>query len=80
MALPFLTLLAPSKRFYAAKLRASTTLVDWARQATLQIRRGLPDRTIVLVDEVLLRLLNSSPQYVDHACVAAPRPRRNSTA
>ena len=49
MALPFLTLLAPSKRFYAAKPRASKTLLDWARQAALQIRRWLPDRYIVLV-------------------------------
>src|SRR5208283_692535 len=33
MALPFLTLLAPSKRFYADKMRAPKTLLDWARQA-----------------------------------------------
>jgi hypothetical protein len=33
MALPFLTLLAPSKRFYADKARAPKTLLDWARQA-----------------------------------------------
>ena len=32
MALPFLTLLAPSKRFYADKARAPKTLLDWARQ------------------------------------------------
>ena len=36
MALPFLTLLAPSKRFYAGKHRAQKTLLDWARQAALQ--------------------------------------------
>jgi hypothetical protein len=28
MALPFLTLLAPSKRFYAGKSRAPKTLLD----------------------------------------------------
>ena len=39
MALPFLTLLAPSKRFYADKTRAPKTLLDWARQAALQIHR-----------------------------------------
>jgi hypothetical protein len=49
MALPFLTLLAPSKRFYAGKTRAPKTLLDWARQAALQIHRWLPDRYIVLV-------------------------------
>src|SRR6266853_663185 len=42
MALPFLTLLAPSKRFYAGKSRAPKTLLDWARQAALQIHRWLP--------------------------------------
>jgi hypothetical protein len=32
MALPFLTLLAPSKRFYADKARAPKTLLDWAAE------------------------------------------------
>jgi hypothetical protein len=49
MALPFLTLLAPSKRFYAGKSREPKTLLDWARQAALQIHRWLPERYIVLV-------------------------------
>jgi hypothetical protein len=49
MALPFLTLLAPSERFYAGKPRSPKTLLDWARQAALQIHRWLPDRYIVLV-------------------------------
>src|SRR5216110_1447602 len=43
MALPFLTLLAPSKRFYEGKPREHKTLLDWARQAALQIHRWLPD-------------------------------------
>src|SRR6266508_4610972 len=30
MALPFLTVLAPSKRFYAGKPRQPKTLIDWA--------------------------------------------------
>src|ERR1700740_564877 len=38
-ALPFLTLLAPSKRFYEGKPRKPKTLLDWARQAALQISR-----------------------------------------
>lgn len=49
MALPFLTLLAPSKRYYDNQPRAPKTLLDWARQAVLQISRWLPDRQIVLV-------------------------------
>jgi DDE superfamily endonuclease len=51
MGLPFLTMLAPSKRFYADKTRAPKTLLDWARQAALQIHRWLPGRRIVIVGD-----------------------------
>jgi hypothetical protein len=51
MGLPFLTVLAPSRRFYADKLRSPKTLLDWARQAALQIHRWLPDRRIVFVSD-----------------------------
>jgi hypothetical protein len=51
MGLPFLTMLAPSKRFYADTPRAPKTLLDWARQAALQIHRWLPDRRIVIVGD-----------------------------
>ncbi len=47
MGLPFLTVLAPSKRFYADKPRSPKTLLDWARQVALQIHRWLPGRRIV---------------------------------
>ncbi len=48
-ALPFLTILAPSERYYAGKSRAHKKLTDWLRQALLQIRRWLPQRAIVFV-------------------------------
>ena len=51
MGLPFLTMLAPSKRFYADTPRAPKTLLDWARQAAWQIHRWLPDRRIVIVGD-----------------------------
>jgi hypothetical protein len=51
MGLPFLTMLAPSKRFYAGKPRSPKTLVDCARQVALQIHRWLPGRRIVLVGD-----------------------------
>ena len=51
MGLPFLTMLAPSKRFYAGTPRAPKTLLDWARQAALQIHRWLPGRRIVMVGD-----------------------------
>jgi hypothetical protein len=51
MGLPFLTVLAPSKRFYADQPRSPKTLLDWARQVALQIHRWLPDRRIVMVGD-----------------------------
>jgi hypothetical protein len=48
-ALPFLTILAPSERYYEGKVRAPKKLTDWMRQALLQVRRWLPDRALVFV-------------------------------
>jgi hypothetical protein len=69
MALPFLTLLAPSKRFYAGKSRAPKTLLDWARQAALQIRRWLPDRSIVLVADSAFAAIEFLAAVRPHVCV-----------
>jgi hypothetical protein len=48
-ALPFLTVLAPSERYYEKRKRAHKKLTDWARQALLQVRRWLPGRKLVIV-------------------------------
>jgi DDE superfamily endonuclease len=48
-ALPFLTVLAPSKRYDQKRQHRHKTLPDWGRQMLLQLRRWLPDRPIVLV-------------------------------
>src|SRR3954463_13060557 len=69
MALPFLTLLAPSKRFYADKTRAPKTLLDWARQAALQIHRWLPDRYIVLVADSAFAAIEFLAAVRNHVCV-----------
>jgi hypothetical protein len=69
MALPFLTLLAPSKRFYAGKSRAPKTLLDWARQAALQISRWLPDRYIVLVADSAFAAIEFLAAVCNHVCV-----------
>src|ERR1700681_3302699 len=69
MALPFLTLLAPSKRFYADKARAPKTLLDWARQAALQIHRWLPDRYIVLVADSAFAAVEFLAAVRSHVCV-----------
>jgi hypothetical protein len=49
-ALPFLTLLAPSERFYGTR-RPSKTIIDWMRQGLMQVRRWLPERKIVFVSD-----------------------------
>ena len=69
MALPFLTLLAPSKRFYTGKSRAPKTLLDWARQAALQIRHWLPDRYIVLVADSAFAAIEFLAAVRSHLCV-----------
>lgn len=48
-ALPFLTVLAPSERYYEKRKRAHKKLTDWARQVLLQVRRWLPGRKLVVV-------------------------------
>lgn len=48
-ALPFLTVLAPSERYYQGKHRAAKKLTDWAQQALLQVRQWLPTRDLVIV-------------------------------
>jgi len=48
-ALPFLTALAPSERYYEKCVRGHKKLTDWARQMLLQVRRWLPERTLVVV-------------------------------
>jgi len=48
-ALPFLTVLAPSERYYKDKVRQHKKLTEWARQMILQARRWLPKRFLVVV-------------------------------
>jgi len=48
-ALPFLTVLAPSERYHQERHTTHKTITDWARQMIRQVRRWLPDRTLVIV-------------------------------
>jgi hypothetical protein len=48
-ALPFLTVLAPSERYYQGRVRGHKKLTDWARQMVSQVRRWLPKRKLVVV-------------------------------
>jgi hypothetical protein len=47
--LPFLTVLAPSERYNRERGRRHKTLPEWGRQMIRQLRRWLPDRTLVVV-------------------------------
>lgn len=48
-ALPFLTVLAPSKRYHEQRGKRHKTITDWARQMIRQLHRWLPQRTLVIV-------------------------------
>jgi len=50
-ALPFLTVLAPSRRYYQKKGRPAKTLTDCARQVIAQIRRWCPKRELIFVGD-----------------------------
>lgn len=48
-ALPVLTALCPSERYYEDRGRTHKKLTTWARQMTRQVKRWLPEREIVIV-------------------------------
>jgi hypothetical protein len=48
-ALPFLTCLAPSERYYEGRARKHKPVLAWGRQMLLQLRRWLPERKLVVV-------------------------------
>lgn len=48
-ALPFLSVLAPSERYYEQRGRRHKKITDWRRQMICQLRRWLPDRPLVVV-------------------------------
>jgi hypothetical protein len=50
-ALPFLTVLAASERYYQARGRKPKTITDWARQMVYQLRRWLPEQTLIMVGD-----------------------------
>lgn len=60
--LPFLTVLAPSERYYENSSRTPKKITDWARQMGKQVRRWLPGRKLILVADrsyAALELLDS---------------------
>ncbi len=62
-ALPFFTVLAPSERYNKKHRRRHKKLTDWGRQMIRQLRRWLPERSLVVVADssyAVLELLASA--------------------
>ena len=88
--LPFLTVLAPSERYAAARGIPFKKLTDWGRQALLQVARWLPGRHVVAVADsgfsaiALLRDLAPHLTVVTRlrldACLCQPPPARRPRA
>jgi hypothetical protein len=68
-ALPFLTVLAPSKRYDEASGRQHKKITDWARQMILQLRRWVPHRKLVVVADYSYAALE-----LLHACQRLSNP------
>ena len=61
-ALPFLTVLAPSERYYQQQGKSHKTLTYWARQMLLQVKRWLPNRSVIAIGDssyAVIDLLNA---------------------
>ena len=67
-ALPFLTVLAPSQRYHQEQGRRHKKLTDWARQMILQLKRWLPDRTLVVVADSTYAVLELLDAVREHVC------------
>jgi hypothetical protein len=86
-ALPFLTLLAPSERYYQRLGKPHKKLTDWARQMLLQVKRWLPDREVIAVADSsyavidLLAALKGRVRFITRlrldAALYEPAPAQN---
>jgi len=73
-ALPFLTVLAPSERYYDNRIRGQKILTDWACQMLLQVRRWLPKRRLVVVADAgfaAIALLSRMQHLRNPICMVA---------
>jgi hypothetical protein len=68
-ALPFLTALCPSGRYYDSQGKQSKKLTDWARQMVKQVHRWLPNRPIVIVADSEFAALDFLGTVRRHATV-----------
>ncbi len=68
-ALPFLTALAAAERYYQTQGRQPKKITDWGRQFVFQVRRGLPQRVLVVVADRSYAAL----EFL-HACATMLQP------
>jgi hypothetical protein len=68
-ALPFLTALAPSERYYETRGRQPKKVTDWAQQMVFQLRRWLPDKPLIVVGDSAYAALDFL-----HACQSLHHP------
>jgi hypothetical protein len=68
-ALPFLTALAPSERYYEQRGRCPKKITDWASQLVYQVRRWLPERVLIFVADSTYAALDFL-----HDCQTLPKP------
>ncbi len=68
-ALPFLTVLAPSERYYEQRGRCPKKITDWASQLVYQVRRWLPERVLIFVADSTYAALDFL-----HDCQTLPKP------
>jgi hypothetical protein len=89
-ALPFLTVLAPSQRYHQQRKKKHKTITDWARQMIKQLRRWVPQRTLVIVADgtyAVLEFLSQVTRLAQvtvvtrlrlDACLYDPAPKREA--
>ena len=71
-ALPFLSVLAPSKRYYESIGKTPKKLTDWARQMILQLARWLPHRQIIVVGDSAYTCYNLLDAVKSKVCMITP--------
>jgi DDE superfamily endonuclease len=76
-AMPFLTVLAPSERYYAGRPQQHKKLTEWARQSILPVRRWLPNRELGVVAENRFAALDRLDEVSAHVCMVT-RLRRDA--
>ena len=78
-ALPFLTVLAPSERYYQGKRWKHKKLTEWAHQMVLQVRRWLPQCLLVIVADSSFAAIDLLAMFISRGPVthrtAAPKVR-----